>query len=73
MRSAAASGCIALVLAASISGGSIDLGLLFFVMAGMAVAEPRAAAGSLRSSVDTGPLEPALARRHATPSPGVVF
>ena len=38
LRHAAASGCVALLVAASISGGSIDLGLLFCVLAGLACA-----------------------------------
>ena len=55
LRHAAASGCVALLVAASISGGSIDLGLLFCVLAGLACAsslprgrfaEPRAVAGA---------------------------
>ncbi|MGH1571575.1 hypothetical protein ACRAWG_13925 [Methylobacterium sp. P31] len=36
VREAAASGAIAYVLAGSVSGGSVDLGLVFCVLAGLA-------------------------------------
>ncbi|MER2265753.1 hypothetical protein [Methylobacterium oxalidis] len=39
LREAAGSGCLALLVAASVSGGSIDLGLLFCMLAGLACAD----------------------------------
>ncbi|AWN41412.1 hypothetical protein [Methylobacterium durans] len=40
LREAAASGCIALLVAAALSGGSIDLGLQFCALGGLACADP---------------------------------
>lgn len=42
VRSAARSGCLGLLVAASISGSMIDLGLPFFALAALAVARPMA-------------------------------
>lgn len=39
LREAAGSGCLALLVAACVSGGSIDLGLLFCMLAGLACAQ----------------------------------
>jgi hypothetical protein len=67
IQAAAQTACVGMLLTSTISGALIDLGLLFFTMAGIAVAATRATA--LKPGVVNQQRRPTNELRTATPLP----
>ena len=59
-QSAARWGCFAQLTAASVAGGSLDLGLLFFILAGLAAGGPAASIAAAQPPVGQLRSQPAL-------------